>query len=179
MRKRLNGVVDVIVIGGRARSRIEDAADRWSGLTWIEARTWRKRSKSAAQKLVGQSGVADMGCGWMTLERYLSAQTKYVPVDLVARDRRTIVRDFNKEPPPATGMPAVACLGLLGYLHRPDLFMSALAGLHQLAVVSYKVADADPSGLDRQSEALVNGLLFRDGKPLHKFGLENCGEELL
>jgi hypothetical protein len=98
----------------------------------------------------------------MTLGRYLSAQTKYVPVDLVARDRRTIIRDVNREPPPATGMPAAACLGLLGYLHRPDQFMSALAGLHQLAVVSYKVADANPSGLDRQSEALVNSLSFSE-----------------
>ncbi len=118
--------------------------------------------------LAGQSGVADLGCGWMILQRYLDHSTNYVPVDLIARDPRTIICDFNREPPPKTGVPAAACLGLLGYLDRPDQFMNSLSQLHRLAVVSYKVRDADPPGLDRRSEALVNDLSSTEIEALFK-----------
>lgn len=103
---------------------------------------WADRAAFAAEKLGAVTGVADMGCGTMALERHLAPGTCYIPVDLYARDARTIVCDFDREPPPETGMPAVACLGLLSHLQRPDRLMAALARLHDRAIVSYPVTDA-------------------------------------
>lgn len=105
----------------------------------------------AAQALGPVSGVADMGCGWMTLERHLVPGTRYVPVDLVARDARTVICDFAVAPPPATGVPAAACLGLLGYLRDPGGFLRALGEGYERAVVSYKIADATVRLADRQA----------------------------
>lgn len=119
---------------------------RWRRLPTALAETWSARAEFAAHALRGADGVADMGCGWMTLERFLAPGTRYVPVDLVPRDGRTIVCDFNREPPPATGVSAAACLGLLGYLDDPAAFMTGLARHYSRAFVTYKAADlrADP-----------------------------------
>jgi hypothetical protein len=131
---------------------------RWRRLGRAEAEGWVERAAFAAEKLGPVQGVADMGCGWMTLERFLAPGTRYVPIDLVARDDRTIVCDFNEELPPDTGMPAVACLGLLGYLHRPDFFMAELSRLHGRAFVTYKATDAPGRPTNRRKAGLVTDL---------------------
>jgi hypothetical protein len=113
----------------------------WRRLPRRKTETWSDRAAFAAERLRGVDGVADMGCGWMTLERYLEPGTLYRPVDLVARDDRTIVCDFDREPPPATGVSAAACLGLLGYLEDPARFMAGLARHYRRAFVTYKAAD--------------------------------------
>lgn len=114
---------------------------RWRRLPRRESESWSGRAAFAARTLRGVDGVADMGCGWMTLERYLEPGTLYRPVDLVPRDDRTILCDFDRQPPPATGVSAAACLGLLGYLKDPQAFMTGLARHYRRAFVTYKAAD--------------------------------------
>lgn len=125
--------------------------EQWAAIPEEKSERWARRAEFAGARLGAAGGVADMGCGLMTLERYLAPDTLYVPVDLVARDERTIVCDFNREPPPETGMPAAACLGLLGYLDDPERFLRALANLHALAFVTYKATDAPGALADRRA----------------------------
>jgi hypothetical protein len=151
--------------------RPDAPAGQWAAIAEDKSEIWARRAAFVAERLGAVDGVADMGCGLMTLERYLAPGTLYVPVDLVARDERTIVCDFNSEPPPATGMPAATCLGLLGYLDDPERFLSALADLHQIAFVTYKATDAPGARADRRamgmrtdfSTAAMEQMLVRTG----------------
>ena len=72
--------------------------ERRAALETPEAAGWSKRAALAAEFLGFARSVADLGCGTMTLERYLSEGTRYVPVDVCRRDERTIVCDFNVDP---------------------------------------------------------------------------------
>jgi hypothetical protein len=146
---------------------------RWETPSREEAESWSNRAAFAAGQLGPVTGVADFGCGWMTLERFLTPGTAYVPIDLVARDHRTLVCDFDSNDLPATGVSAAACLGLLGYLDKPALFMSKLARLHSRAIVSYKTTDALPSLADRRGADLVNDFSKADmSRMFHAGGWE-------
>lgn len=77
--------------------------------------TWERRSVMAAEWLQDARIVADAGCGLMTLEALLAPSTTYIPMDVVARDGRTIVFDFNREPIPVVTCDAMVMLGVLEY----------------------------------------------------------------
>jgi hypothetical protein len=136
-------------------------AERW--FKPIEAavpKIWEARAALAANWLRDEAGVADMGCGAMTLERALEPGQQYFPVDLTQRDQRTVVVDFNSAPPPAiAGASAAACLGVLEYLHEPQAFLVGLAAGYGRAVVSYAVA-RDIAG--RRAHGWVNDLTQDD-----------------
>ncbi len=130
--------------------------ERWGALAQPEAADWNARAALAAEWLGDQTSIADLGCGTMTLERYLRPDQIYIPVDVVARDHRTIVCDLNREVPPATAAGSAACLGLIEYLHRPKEVLGNL-GLHYGAmVVSYCVTDAPEPLHNRRAHAWVN-----------------------
>lgn len=149
-------VAERIVMTEKAISTRTTVIDRWAALANTEASAWDERSALAAEWLVDEAGIVDMGCGTMNLSRHLAPGQKYVPVDIVSRDARTLVCDFNREPPPTIDVPAVACLGLLEYLHEPAQFLAALAQTHQVAVVSYCVTDAPAPLEPRRGHAWVN-----------------------
>ena len=129
---------------------------RWTALTQHEAEGWTTRAALAGQWLAGQPRVLDLGCGVMTLERHLTDGTAYYPSDVTLRDERTLVADYNLQPPPLTDATAAACLGVLEYLHAPQAFMRALADHYDCCVVSYCITDA-PNPLEpRRSHAWVN-----------------------
>jgi hypothetical protein len=130
--------------------------ERWAVLADTEANPWSARAAMAAELLADEAGVTDLGCGTMNLERYLHTGQSYIPIDVVARDARTIVCDFNREMPPQTSASAAACLGLIEYLHKPDDFMRVLRGQYKTAVVSYCVADAPEAPQKRREHAWVN-----------------------
>ena len=132
--------------------------ERWSSLRLQEAEEWAPRAALAARKLGAVAGVADYGCGWMNLERYLAPSVRYVPIDLVPRDARTIVCDFDVDELPCTDVPGAAALGLIGYLRRPEKFLVSMAQRHNRAVVSYKTTDRFSSQEARRSAGLVNDL---------------------
>lgn len=129
---------------------------RWSALDVAEASPWSLRAEIAAALLADQASVADFGCATMTLEKLLRPDQLYVPIDVVARDARTMVCDFNREPPPPTAANAAACLGLIEYLHAPDVFLARLREHYRVAVVSYCVTDAPQAPSNRREHAWVN-----------------------
>lgn len=130
--------------------------ERWSALNTAESGGWNSRATKAAVLLAGALRVVDFGCGTMALETYLPAGTAYIPVDVVRRDDRTVIIDFNKEPPPAFTADGCACLGLLEYLFDVPSFLTAIARVYPVAVISYNPVDFGDPGLNRRAHGWVN-----------------------
>jgi hypothetical protein len=129
---------------------------RWETLHIERASGWDRRASIAAGMLTDCPSVADMGCGHMTLERYLSPGTRYLPVDVVRRDKRTIVVDFNRVPPPLLEAHTAVCLGLLEYLYDVEGFLDKLRAGYQILVVSYNPAYDHSLLKHRRAHAWVN-----------------------
>jgi hypothetical protein len=110
---------------------------RWTAMSTSAPDRWQQRAAAAAEWLRGARCIADLGCGGMTLERYLEPGQRYVPVDLVARDDRTIVADLEKDPLPAIDADACALLGVLPYLFEPRAVLRKVHRSFARAVVSY------------------------------------------
>ena len=84
---------------------------------WADLHTiWDRRTRLAAEWLRSRRAIVDIGCGLMALEAYLPRSTKYVPMDVIARDSRTIVFDINKAPIPVVDCDAAVMLGVLEYV---------------------------------------------------------------
>ena len=131
--------------------------ERWSNLLPNEAGGWDGRAALAAEMLMQVSSVADLGCGLMSLEKMLPSGVKYIPVDVVARDDRTIITDFNKDSLPVIAAEAAACLGLLPYLFDVPSFMRSLRLQFDTAVVSYNPVVGENALLStRRGHAWVN-----------------------
>ena len=112
--------------------------ERWGVLELPEAAPWNERAALASALLANCASVADLGCGRMWLERHLKPSTQYLPVDVVARDDRTIVVDLNQQPLPALNVEGWAALGLLEYLFDvPSLFRD----MSRTVVTSYNPVD--------------------------------------
>ncbi len=152
---------------GEAARRKRAVAKRATDLArWSDARQldplWERRAALAADHIPAGSAVLDLGCGAMTLERHLPFGCTYLPVDVVARDERTRVCDFNREPlPSARDASLVAALGLLEYVFDVDALLRQLGAYRLPAVLSYCPADLAP-GVDRAALGWVNGLTRRE-----------------
>jgi len=129
--------------------------ERWTRLSRRQSRSWEYRAEKAAWLLGGCDSVVDIGSGRMLLEKHLEPGTRYVPVDVVRRDQRTIVVDLNdsSEWPEAVSGDAAAILGVVEYLYDLERFMGRLSSRFDRAVVSYSVSDL--SGLPQVR--LANG----------------------
>jgi len=129
---------------------------RWQAQQTGRCDEWDARAAIAGALLGGHDAVADLGCWDMSLERHLAPGTRYIPVDVAARDERTIVCDFNTSAPPATGASAAACLGVFEYLHDVPGFLRALAAQYRTLVATYNcLKPGEPLGY-RRSHAWVN-----------------------
>lgn len=164
MNMRKGGLVPFYDLDRQERIRLTEMAiakgeslhSRWIALEAPEAKGWNARAAAAAEWLQGYRSVLDLGCGTMILESHLADTVRYYPCDIVARDDRTVICDLNLEPPPVVEAEAVACLGLLEYLHQPQSVMAALAKNYPIAVVSYCVIDAMNPSKDRRAHGWVN-----------------------
>jgi hypothetical protein len=140
----------------RAMGEKRSVMERWEALGPDEASGWDQRAAAAARLLADQASVADLGCGTMLLEKHLDPAVRYFPIDIVPRDERTIVCDFNREVSPKTDAESAAILGLLEYLHYPEAFLANLIDQYSVAVISYCTTDAPKPLLSRRSHAWVN-----------------------
>jgi hypothetical protein len=98
---------------------------------------WETRARVAAAWLQGARAVVDLGCGAMALERHLVPGQGYIPVDLVARDARTLVVDLDQDPLPVVDADACALLGVLGYLSDPEAMLRKVRAAFPRVVLSY------------------------------------------
>jgi glycosyltransferase involved in cell wall biosynthesis len=131
--------------------------DRWITLpaeTGNEA--WDKRARLAADLVAGEPAVVDLGCGMMCLEKHLAPGVRYLPVDVVARDDRTVLADLNREPLPKLPADCIVVCGLLEYIHDVPKLLTAMAKHYKTIVISYNSTDTVPAIAERQSHAWVN-----------------------
>jgi hypothetical protein len=131
---------------------------RWSNAANLHD-TWARRSVLAARFVPQGATLLDLGCGKMAVEKYLPPGCRYVPVDVVARDARTVVCDFNKkEYPPLDGVTHISVLGVLEYVHDPQAFWRWLAKSGKPLIVSYIAAVPSFPPNRRRAMGWVNDL---------------------
>lgn len=100
----------------------------------------QKLFQIAAQFIPAGSRVFDVGCGAMTLEKFLPEQSLYQPCDVVARDARTVVCDLNQDELPETHVSnsdIITLLGVIEYLYHPEKILQQIARLDKTVLVSY------------------------------------------
>jgi hypothetical protein len=140
-----------VTLTERAITERRTVIERWSVLEMAEAQPWSERAARAAAFLANCSAVADLGCGPMQLRSHLKPETRYVPIDVVARDQNTVVVDFNRQTLPALEVDGYAALGLLEYLFDVPNFLRQLSGI---LVASYNPVDLTSE--NRLAHAWVN-----------------------
>ncbi len=122
--------------------------------------SWEQRSRFAATLIPKGSRVLDLGCGKMTVEKYLDASCTYLPADLVPRDIRTLHCDINKGEIPVeiNTVDIVMMLGVIEYVFDLPSFLKTIERSKKKIVVSY--CDTDSSSVrgfpERKSLGWVN-----------------------
>ena len=150
---------------------------RWGMMSASAPPLWQARAIIAAELLRDARCIVDLGCGGMILEQYLTPGQRYVPVDLVARDDRTIVLDIETDELPAVDADACALLGVLPYLFDPRAVLDKARACFGRAVVSYNVR---PEMKERLGNGWVNHFDY-DGilRLMHAAGFTVLQERLV
>ncbi len=119
---------------------------RWSNPDNLE-NSWEPRSRFAANLIPQGSRILDLGCGKMSIEKYLHPSCTYLPADIVKRDERTLHCDINKGVVPAeiNHVDIVLMLGVIEYVFDLPQFLRELAQAKKKIVVSY--CDTDTGNL--------------------------------
>jgi hypothetical protein len=136
---------------------------RWSDATNLEP-AWDARAQFAAQFIPACARVLDLGCGRMSLKRFLPSGCSYQGCDLVKRDASTIVCDFNAGEFPtdaASDADIIVMLGVLEYVIDVDAFFGHLRACKLDVVLSYCATDLT-AGVDRASLGWITHLSCYD-----------------
>jgi hypothetical protein len=136
---------------------------RWSDPAAFEP-AWDARAELASHFIPAGAHVLDLGCGIMSLQRYLPYGCGYQGCDLVARDPQTIVCDFNMGEFPscaAADADIISVLGVLEYVSDADAFFTHLKSANCDVVLSYCAVDLSGS-IDRASLGWLNHFSFLD-----------------
>jgi SAM-dependent methyltransferase len=133
--------------------------ERWVHLNPKVSAGWIARAQTAAGLLKDAHSVLDIGCGVMLIEQYLQPNTRYIPMDVVRRDERTLVVDLNQHDLPSVDFDCALGLGVLEYLYDPARLLRAVAQHCRTgALFSYNPTDAWPSLEQRTADAWVSHL---------------------
>ena len=136
---------------------------RWSDTEALE-QAWDARAEFAAQFIPAGAKVLDLGCGRMSLQRFLPNGCSYQPCDLVKRNPGTIVCDFNAGEFPtqaAADADIITMLGVLEYIVDVDSFFTHLRFCKRDVVLSYCATDLSPDR-DRAALGWINHFSFYD-----------------
>ena len=155
-----------IKLGKEAALAGKTLISRWQDLASEETGTWTRRAERAAQMIGSQESVVDLGCGMMALERYLPMTTRYIPVDVVRRDRRTTIVDINEQELPDLGGSCIVGLGIFEYIYDLPKVIRRMSDLCATALVSYNALDDYPDQETRLGHAWVNSLTIHEFEEL-------------
>lgn len=140
------------------RRRVAAQAGGTDHIRWADPKNlspaWNERARLASELIPRGARVLDLGCGAMALEGFLPAGCEYIPCDLVARDARTVVCDFNAGEFPQADCEVVVALGVLEYLTDAPAFLRRAFATGKPLVLSYNPAgEGSP---DRRGNGWVN-----------------------
>jgi len=96
---------------------------------------WKKRIEIMATYLNSGEQVLDFGCGMMWLENFLKNENKYVPIDFIKRDDRTIVFDLNRDDFPEIYGGIAFLSGVLEYINDIDKFILELKNRNYVKII--------------------------------------------
>jgi hypothetical protein len=154
---------------------------RWSDPAALEP-AWDARAELAANFIPAGAQVLDLGCGNMSLQRFLPHGCSYRGCDLVARDAQTIVCDFNMGEFPtdaATDADIISALGVLEYITDAEGFFKHLRAADCDVVLSYCAADLSGS-IDRASLGWLNHFSFLDlSELIDRYGFRIASTQLV
>lgn len=142
----------------QAIKKTRTQVDFWSqDLLRSANESWERRAASAATFIPPGSRVLDIGCGDMKMERNLPEGCSYLPMDVSARDERTIVVDLNRQRLPKVAADFVVALGLLEYIFDVPKLLRQIARQIPQGLFSYHPLEKTP-GRDRLAMNWVNAL---------------------
>src|ERR1700722_4606364 len=136
---------------------------RWSDPAALEP-AWDARAELAAHFIPAGAHVLDLGCGNMSLQRFLPHGCGYRGCDLVARDVQTIICNFKRGELPshaANDADIISVLGVLEYITDVEAFFKHLRSANCDVVLSYCAANLSGS-IDRASLGWLNHFSFLD-----------------
>lgn len=160
----------------------------------VDFERWNRRVEMMAQMISEESNsIVDLGCGQMSLKRYLSEDKEYYPVDYCSRDSHTIICDFNKHEFPDILADTIFASGILEHVVDYTWFITKMceSALREI-ILSYACTEAGESGTVRSKVQngyhidWVNSLsidtliaLFKGNHFLLKFKKQIGGNEYL
>jgi len=101
---------------------------------------WEKRARLTSKRIQPNEKVLDLGCGNMELESHLPKGCYYYPSDIVKRDSRTFICDYNKDPiPSCPDSNVTTILGVLEYIYRPKIFIDNVCRKSNKIIISYHI----------------------------------------
>ncbi len=99
--------------------------------------SWEERSRAAAELISTGSTVLDLGCGRMSLRRFLPSGCRYFPADLPEWSAEVIPVDLEAGEFPSGRYDYVVILGVLEYLANPAAVIAAAADHTGTLIASY------------------------------------------
>lgn len=142
----------------KAIKRRVTAIDRWRSLSTLATDTlWTERARAAAALVPAGRTILDIGCNDMAIEAMLPAPAGYIPLDVVARDSRTIVVDLNQSALPPTAADFALGMGVLEYIFDVPKLLHEVADHFDDALFSYHPLERSPAK-DRLAVGWVNAL---------------------
>jgi|ERR1035437_3964253 hypothetical protein len=136
--------------------------ERWESVSEENTKGWADRARIIASLLKDERSVVDLGCGPMHLERFLSREVKYIPVDVMRRDDRTIIVDLNKDELPTLDADCLVAGGVLEYIHDVPKLLSSISKCFKTSVVTYNINEKTPSIETREGHGWVNSFTTTD-----------------
>ena len=123
-----------------------DANKRWFDICAnVFGEKWIERAKVLRSLIPNKARVLDLGCGAMTLRRFLPRTCTYRGCDIVMRDASTIVCNFDLGEFPeeaAHSADVITILGVLECVVHPLDLIARLKGLSAMLVVGYGAISA-------------------------------------
>ena len=146
-RKSTSGYATKVIKEAERRVSVIDEhrtdIERWSNPEHLE-NFWERRAQIAATMVTPNARVLDLGCGAMAVERFLPDSCTYMPCDVVSRDDRTQVCDFNKgEMPDRQDATILLLLEVLEYIYDTSKFVAALRCYNLPVIMSYIPTDGN------------------------------------
>jgi hypothetical protein len=120
--------------------------------------SWEGRNHAAAALVSPGSTVLDLGCGRMSLRRYLPSGCRYFPADLPKWSNEVIAVDLEAGEYPSGRYDYVVLLGVLECLTNPAAVLAATADHTSTLIAGYS-HPGPQSNLPRRRNALwINDL---------------------